>query len=112
MANQIIPLTTDPNQTFQITLTVDGKNITLTFNLSYNEEAGNWIMGIKDADGNMLLDSVPLVSGKYPAANILAHHSYLGIGSAYIINTASSPADHPDATNLGSDFVLVWGDSP
>ncbi len=112
MANQIIPLTTDPNQTFQTTLTVDGKNITLTFDLRYNEEAGCWIMGIEDADGNLLLDSVPLVPGKYPAANILAQHAYLGIGSAYIINTANSSADHPDDTNLGTDFVLVWGDTP
>ena len=105
---QILPLTSDPNQTFQSTLTVDGKNITLGFKIIFNEVAGYWIMMILNPSTNVIiLDSIPLL----PSMNILGQYSYLRIGSAYLINASHTQAEYPTDANLGTDFVLVWGDT-
>lgn len=112
MAYQIIPLTTDPNQTFTCTLTIDGRNRRLSFFLSYNELAGYWTMDITDKEaGKTLLASVPLVPGEYPSANILQQHSYLGIGSAYVLSSGVAATEYPSNLNLGSEWVLVWSDT-
>jgi len=113
MATQIIPLSTDPNQTFQITLDIDSKNVTLSLNLKYNEMAGYWILAISDTETKaILLDSIPLITGAYPAANILGQYAYLGIGSAYVLNASAVAMDYPDDSNLGTEFVLVWSNTP
>lgn len=109
---QTVPLTNEPNQSMKIKLSIDGKNRTLKLTFRYNEEAEYWVMGVADSDGNSLIDSVPLVPGDYPASNILAQHAYLGIGSAYIINAGNVAGDRPDDSNLGADWLLVWGDTP
>ncbi len=111
MATQVIPLTTEPNQTFQTTLSVDGQNIILSLTIRYNEVAGYWVMTITDPATNIiLLDSIPLITGAYPAANVLGQYAYLGIGSVYVIKASAVAMDYPDSTNLGTDFVLVWTD--
>jgi hypothetical protein len=111
MSTQTIPLTSDPNQTFSTTLSVDDANITLTMTLKYNEIAGYWKMSITNSSGTLLLDSIPLITGVYPAANLLEQYSYLSIGSAYILKTTSTTLDYPDDSTLGTDFVLVWSDT-
>jgi len=113
--NQVIPLTNAPNQNFRVTVTVDGANVTLGCRLRYSEMAGFWVLSISDANDNLLLDSVPLLTGVWPAANILGQYGYLRIGSAYVINAGNdtaSQSDSPDDTNLGTGYVLVWGDQP
>ena len=108
---QIIPLTTDPNQTFQVSLNVDGSTVNLQLTLRYNEISEYWIMTIANpSTGAILLDSLPLITGEYPAGNILRQYSYLGIGSAYVLNMGSS-LDYPDDSELGNSFVLAWGDT-
>lgn len=82
----------------------------LTANLRYNELAHSWFMTIRKA-GVVVLDSLPFVTGNAPACNILRQHSYLGIGSAYVINASGVAKDSPDDTDLGTDFVLVWSDT-
>jgi hypothetical protein len=108
---QIIPLDNSPNQQFTATLNVDGSPLTLQFKIYYNEMAGYWMMDIADANGNPLLASRPLITGSWPAANLLQQFAYLKIGSAYIINASGSAMDYPDKTNLGTDFVLLWDDT-
>jgi hypothetical protein len=113
MAQQLIPLTTEPNQQINITLSVDGAPLSLILLINYNEIAKYWVMTVYDANGNLILSDVPLVTGNYPACNILAQYAYLEIGSAYVLNlTGTSGVNYPDDTNLGTDFVLVWGDTP
>ena len=115
VSNQVVPLTNAPNQNFRVTVDVNGKTVTLNCALRYSEMADYWVLSISDASGNLLLDSVPLLTGVWPAANILGQYGYLGIGSAYVINTGndtSSAFDSPDNTNLGDGYVLVWGDQP
>lgn len=110
MADQIIPLDSAPNQSFKVTVNVDGKLISLGVTLRYNEAADYWTMTLTDGSGNLLLDSIPLLTGGFPAANILGQYAHLGIGSALIANASGvqSP-DYPSNQDLGSDFLLIWG---
>lgn len=104
----IIPLTTDPNDTFSSTIPVNRKNTKFYFFLRYNEEAGYWVMDLSDENKEPVVSSVPLISG----INILEQYEYLKIGKAYIIKTDNSLlADKPDTTNLGKAFKLVWTDN-
>ena len=111
MPAQIIPLTNAPNQSLSVSLNIDGTTKQLNLVLRFNEMGGWWTMTILDHNNNLVLDSVPLLTGAYPAANILAPYAYLGIGSAYIINASSTTQDWPDNTNLGTDFLLLWDDT-
>ena len=108
----LIPLTNAPNQTVTVNLPINGGSLTLNLRIYYNEngENGNfWVMDVADQYGNLLVASVPLVTGVWPAANILAPYDYLKIGSAYVINSSGGATDIPDASSLGSSFVLIWG---
>ena len=109
---QKIPLSNSPNHTFSITLSVNGSNAVFEFFLSYNEVGEYWILRIKDpSTGTVILDSIPLLTDEYPDANFLFQYDYLKIGNAYIVRAAPADTDFPDDTNLGSLFLLVWGDN-
>lgn len=110
MAQQIVPLTQVPNQTFTLQLSVDGNPLTLGLQVSYSAMAGWWQMQVSDVQGNVLIASVPLVTGQYPAANMLAQYGYLEIGSAYVLNASSTPQDYPTENAL-TKFLLLWGDT-
>lgn len=110
-AYKIVPLTSDPNQALTITLPINNENITLGLTIRYNSIANYWVMTISDGNGNLILDSLPLVPGDYPAADILGQYQYLGIGSAFIVNASNSDLDIPNNISLGVDHFLLWGDS-
>lgn len=112
MSAQIIPLTSSPNQSFACTLQVDGAALTLNFKIRWSEMAGYWVMSLSDVSNNLLLDSIPLITGWYPGANILGQYAYLKIGSAFILNEGTSNSDYPGRNDLGSNFVLLWDDTP
>lgn len=104
----VIPLTTSPNQKFTSTIPIDGKKIKFNFFLRYNTEANYWVLDVYNAKNQSLIVSLNLVCG----LNLLAQYSYLNIGSAYIAKVDKSLADDiPNEYNLGTDFVLVWGDT-
>lgn len=109
----VIPLTTQPNQSLLTTIPVDGKNLTLRIGLRYNEQARYWLMSVADGDtGKPLLDAVPVITGAYPAANLLEQYQYLKIGSAVVVPVGpQAGAAEPSDETLGSSFVLVWGDT-
>jgi hypothetical protein len=107
---QLVPLVQAPNQTFTVQLVVDGAPLTLNLTLSYSTMAGWWQLSIANAQNSMLVASVPLVTGYYPAANILAQYGYLKIGSAYVLNTGASTNDYPGAGDL-PNFSLLWSDT-
>ena len=105
-----MPLVTAPNQSFAIQLTVDGQPLTLNLTIGYSSMAGYWQMSVADINNNLLIASVPLLTGNYPAANVLAQYGYLRIGSAYLLNTGNAPTDYPDANNLNL-YSLLWADT-
>jgi len=112
MSFKTIPLTPSPDQTFKITIPVDGKNLKLKLRVRFNSAANYWVMSVYGASSNtLILDSIPLLTGKYPAGDLLGQYRHLGLGSATIINTGNSMMDSPDSTNLGTDFILTWGDT-
>jgi hypothetical protein len=108
---QIIPLSSNPQQSFSIGLNVDGGVLKLQFDIYFSEMAQYWLMDIYNGSGNLLLTSIPLITGDWPAANILAQYAYLKIGSAYVINSGQVADDYPSASELGSDFLLLWDDT-
>lgn len=108
---QILNLTSENNQNFQATLSIDGANITLRFKLHYNDIAGYWVMTIiNTATDEVLIDSLPLVTGEDPSSNLLDQYSYLKIGAAYLINVGGV-SDNPSADDLGVNFIMFWGDT-
>jgi hypothetical protein len=108
-----IPLTSEPNQNFRCTVPIDGETKTLLFDVRYNIEAGYWAMTITDDLTNkILLDSIPLLAGVYPAANLLEQYAYLNIGSAYVVKVNPDiTEENPTSDNLGSGFKLFWSDT-
>lgn len=109
----IIPLSTAPNQTFNCTVPIDGKNRPLSFKLRYNSIAKYWNLTVIDArTGATLIDALPIMVGEYPAANLLEQYDYLNLGSAVVVKEGDlERAENPDDTNLGTEYYLVWGDT-
>jgi hypothetical protein len=109
---QVIPLTHVPNQTVNVSLNIDDDVIDLTLLLRYFEIPGYWVMTLEDSSGNLLLDSIPLVSGNNPADNLLQQFSYLKISSVFVINASIETQDYPGMATLGNDLVLIWSGNP
>lgn len=112
MADQTLPLNSSPNQRLSLSLDVDGKVLSLQLAIRYNQMANYWVMTVFDSAGTTLLDPVPLLTGGYPAANLLEQNAYMKIGSAFVINVNGTDLDHPTGDNLGTEFIVVWGDTP
>lgn len=108
--NVIVPFAPSTNQTTSVTLPVNNGNITLKFTFTYNTPGGYWFMSVTQ-NGTLLLDAVPLVTGEYPAGNILSQYDYMQIGSAYIVPVTSVTTNDPTFDTMGTDFYLVWSDN-
>ncbi len=104
----IVPITNAPNQAIRVTLAINGKSLTLSLRLYYNVSLQCWLMDIADQFGSPIVSSVPLLTGVWPAANILVPYDHLKIGSAFVINQSGSQQDRPNDSNLGNDFLLLW----
>jgi hypothetical protein len=110
---QEIPLDNTPNHTFDIMLDVDGETRGFRFTMRYNTIAEYWVMTVIDPVANVfLLDSIPLLTGDFPAGNLLRQHGHLEIGCATVVKSGSPKlTDYPDDTTLGTDFILLWGNT-
>lgn len=102
---QIVPLDNSPNQNFDISLNINGKNQLLNLAFSYN--SGNyWAMSVSKND-TTIVSNIPLLYGD----NLLRGLEYLEIGSAYLYKLSDTSSEIPDDKNLGSEFILIWGDN-
>ncbi len=108
---QVLNIGNFPNQSTRVSLIVDSKPLVLVLGFSYNTYAGWWSMSVADQFGNSLIASVPLLTGVFPAANILAPYSYLQIGSVYVVNQSGAASDWPSDTNLATGFTVLWDDT-
>ena len=105
----IVPINNRPNNTFSCKIPVDNKNITFTFTTHFNEVAGYWLVSISNSEGIELIHNLPVL----PSQNILSQLTYMCIGSAYIIRGDSlSEEEWPSEESLGSNWYLVWSDTP
>lgn len=109
----VIPLSTDPNQTFNCAIPIDGNNRLLSFQLRYNSIARYWNLTVIDArTKETLIDALPIMVGEYPAANLLEQFGYLNLGSAVVVKEGElHGTENPNDTNLGTEYYLVWGDT-
>jgi len=139
MSLQVIPIRPSPNQLFSVQLDLNGRPLTLNVAFRYNEMASYWVLSISDASNNLLLDSIPCLTGTWPAANLLVQQKYLNIGAWYVVNVSNlvaaqpsvlgyggggfggssyggdsgmSGIDWPNNLNLGLDFQLWVDDTP
>jgi hypothetical protein len=85
---QNIPLDNSPNQVWRATVLVNNKPVTIIVTLRYNEIAQYWVATIRDGKNNLLLDSLPFVTGDGISQNLLSQFAYLGIGSATVFNAS------------------------
>lgn len=107
-----IPLTNSPNQTFSITIPINGENKTFVFNLKYNYQAKYWLLTIEDYETEQILVSnIPLLSSTFDFASILKQFEYKLIGNAYVVPVYNQSLSMPDNKNIGTDFALMWGDN-
>ena len=105
---QVIPLTNAPNQQLQVTLQINGGTLTLNLIVSWNQVGLFWVMQILDQNFNALLSDIPLLTGFWPAANILEPFDYMGIGGATVINQGGD-GDWPDVNGWGTgSYILIW----
>lgn len=106
-----IPLDTTPDQEFHVTVEANGQNIPLILHIRYNTEGQFWRMDVSDGrTAEMLICGVALVTGEYPAADVLHQFSHLGIGSAMVLPVTDITAgNYPGLFDLGTDFILLWG---
>ena len=111
MADQVVQINSTANQEMAVNLNVDGGMITLNLSFAYKEMAGYWILAIYDETYTLLVDSIPLVPGYYPAGNILGCYVHLHIGSVYLVNISNSSEDYPTQNTLATDWILIWSDT-
>lgn len=107
---QQIPLTSEPNQEFEVTLKIGEENKSFKFTASWNRVANYWVISITNqSTGEMMLDSIPLVCGGDVTSDVLLAHLSLQLGAAYLVNSVDTPgSENPNYNNLGTEFVLVW----
>jgi hypothetical protein len=112
--NNTIPIQSQPNQTFTVTVEVNGINSTYLINCVYRDKLGYWTMDISDFNTNaMLLSNVPLLSfGNADGnADIFRQMAYMQIGSLFVIKTVNTTEDSPSYNTISTDYSIVWGDN-
>lgn len=107
-----IPVTNYPNQTFNVTIPVDGVNIEMEVTLNYNSVAKYWSMSARNIVTNEILFSqIPLLASYMRFANFLVQMTYKRIGSAFVYPQDMTHDARPDDSNIGKNYKLLWADS-
>jgi hypothetical protein len=103
-----IPLVSPP-QTFSVTLNQVAYELTVRWRNpgAFSGETllpGAGYLDIADANGNPIVQGIPLVTG----ADLLAQYEYLGIGGALFVQTDYDLNAVPTFENLGQTAHLYW----
>lgn len=107
-----IPLTNNPNQTFRVTVPLGDENKDVTVRLNFNEEANYWLMSLSDSvTEQSIFVNLPLLSSRYYYCNMITQLDYMNIGSIYIIPIELSNNSAPDSFDLGTKYIMVWGEN-
>lgn len=109
---KVLGFTSDPNQAFTVTLRDSAGDasqyvIDAQFNERDCDEAGGWVWGLSDANGNVLLANVPLAL----RVDMLSPWG-LDVGGMVALdmdNTGVEPG--PDDLGTGGRVQVVWLDS-
>lgn len=85
------------------TIALGGASYRLT--LIYRDAVeGSWVLDIADADGNMMVGGIPLVTG----VDLLAQYGHLGFTGSLVVQTDHDPDAVPTFANLGSTGHLYF----
>lgn len=76
-------------------------NMRLTYDVAQD---GCWILDIGDADQNLLVSGIPLVTG----VDLLAQYAYLGFGGSLIVTTDRGAGEVPTWDGLGVTSHLYF----
>lgn len=107
-----IPLTNSPNQTFGVTVPVNGGNVDFTIVLNYNETAEYWSMTLSLSEsGTVVFSQIPLLTSFSGFSNIALQFKYKRLGSIYVCPVNETKESRPNGENLGTSYVLLWGDN-
>ena len=114
MVLSVLPVNSSQNQTFEASLPIDDKNRRFKFFFSWNPIGQYWQFNLYDQnkDGIQVLNNMPIFSIDYPYNNIILIYEYKEIGSLYLVNIGNASGDRPSISNLGTDWIMVWGDTP
>lgn len=107
-----IPLTNAPNQTFNMVVPINGGNREFIMTLNYNSVAEYWAMTLVDAETKTTLYSqIPMLASSGDFMNLALQLDYLDIGSINVVMIDGDEACRPNDENLGTTYILVWGDN-
>lgn len=96
-----IPLIPSQPQRFTITLGGVSYNMRLTYDTA---QAGCWMLDIGDADSNLLVAGIPLVTG----VDLVAQYAYLSFGGALVCTTDRGAGEVPNFDGLGVTSHLYY----
>ena len=107
-----IPLTNSPNQKFTCTVPVNGENKNFRFELWYNYQAEYWLFSLYDiSTESYIFSNLPLLSSKYKFYDILYQLDYMKIGVCIMLPLIVDKKSAADDKNLGTSYVMIWGDN-
>lgn len=88
------------------TLTIALSGVVYSLRVRYCARVELWVLDIADADGNMLVRNMPMVTG----ADLLAQYRHLGFGGALIARNADVDDDSPPGfDDLEGALLYVTG---
>lgn len=99
----IVKIPVRPSQAQRFRVTLDGAvyNMRLTYD---GAQDGCWILDIGDADGNLLVAGIPLLTG----VNLLAQYAYLGFAGSLVCTTDRGAGEVPTFDGLGVTSHLYY----
>ncbi|MBJ9593235.1 phage baseplate plug family protein [Burkholderia seminalis] len=94
-----IPLSND-GQTFKMSLA----GVIYQLTVQWRNAIGMWLLDIADANGDLLVNGIPLVTG----TDLLGQYAYLGFNGGLWVQGADDPDDLPTFDDLGGGSALYW----
>lgn len=105
-----IPVTNQPNQSFQVSIPIGERNVTVGFYISWNRISDCWHMSLFDVANDVaFVEGLAMVPGASPAQDLLQQLQYLQIGQAYVTPITSFAGERPGLEDWGVNYVLLWG---
>jgi hypothetical protein len=94
-----IPLI-NQSQTFKVVL----MGVSYQMTVHWCSASNSWMLDVADANGNLIIGSIPLVTG----ADLLAPYVYMNFGGTLTCSTDNNADAIPTYANLGSQSHLYF----
>ena len=76
------------------------------------EEYRSWLLSLSDVDTETLIfDNLPILSSGIYFHDILHQLDYKRIGMCMIVPVINDKRSMPNDKNLGSGYIMIWGDN-